>query len=165
MGRTVTWWRRQRTSVIALVAAVVAMVAVSVWLDVLPAERPSDRVIEAEASVDIAGQTLTLGSTEWGEFEAPAGSRTLSVRLSSSGGFDAALCGQSTLTEIDSSRTWVSLRKPLSVPSDEGESSCTIETEAYRILLVFLLPDDADGPFRLDIEGSDDDLARFVIEP
>ena len=165
MEHSVSWWRRQRTALIALVVAAVAMVAVTVWLDVLPSARPTDRVVEADTSVDIAGQTLTLGATEWGEFEAPSGSRTLSVRLSSSGGFDASLCGRSTLTEPDSSRTWVSSRKGLEVSSDDGESSCTVETDAYRILLVFLLPDDADGPFRLDIEGSDDVLARFDIDP
>lgn len=160
-----SWWRTQRTALIALVVTAVAMVGASLWLDALPSIRPTDRVIEAESSVDISGQTLTLGPTEWGEFEAPEGSRTLSVRLSSTGGHDAAICGQETLTENDSSRTWLSSRDGLDVPYDAGESSCTVEASSYRILLVFLLPDDADGPFRLDIEGNDDDVARFVIEP
>lgn len=159
------WWRTQRTALAALLIAAVAMVGVTVWLDVLPSIRPTDRVIEAESSVELSGQTLSLGSVEWGEFEASDGARTLSVRLSSTGGFDASTCGVSTLTEPDSSRTWVSSRASIDVPYDEGESSCIAESSSYRILLVFLVPDDADGPFRLDIEGSDDDLARFVIEP
>lgn len=160
-----SWWREQRAALIALVIAAVAVVAATVWLDVVPSIRPTDRVIEADSSVDIAGQTLSLGPSEWGEFAAPEGSRSLSVRLTSTGGFDASVCGQATLTETDSSRTWVSSRSGLDVSYDEGESSCTIESEPYRILLVFLVPDDADGPFRLDIEGSDADVARFVIEP
>ena len=160
-----TWSRRQRTALIALVLAATAMVGATLWLDVVPGIRPTDRVIEAETTVDIAGQTLSLGPSEWGEFDAPEGSRTLSVRLSSSGGFDATICGPATLTETDSSRTWVSSRAGLDVPYDEGESSCAIEADPYRILLVFLVPDDVDGPFRLDVEGSDADVARFVVDP
>lgn len=160
-----SWWRRQRTALLALVITAAAVVGATIWLDVVPNIRATDRVIDAESTVDISGQTLTLGPTEWGEFAAPDGSRTLSIRLESSGGADASVCGQSTLTEADTGRTWVSSRKGLDVSSDDGENSCTIESSAYRILLVFLLPDDAEGPFRLDIEGSDSDVARFVIEP
>lgn len=160
-----TWWRRQRRALIALAIAAVAMLGATVWLDVLPSIRPTDRVIEAESSVDIAGQTLTLGPAEWGEFETPEGSQTLSVRLSSTGGSAADRCGQITLTETDSDRSWLSSREDLDVSYDEGESSCIAEPASYRILLTFLLPDDADGPFLLDIEGSDDDLARFRIDP
>ncbi len=160
-----SWWRTQRTGLIALAIAAVAMVGATAWLDIAPSIRPTDRAIDADTTVDIAGQTLTLGPTEWAEFEAPAGTRTLSVRLSSSGGSAASLCGQTTLTEIDADRTWLSSRADLDVPYDEGESSCIAEPASYRILLTFLLPDDADGPFLLDIEGSDDDLARFRIEP
>ncbi len=160
-----TWWRRQRRALIALAIAVVAMLGATVWLDIVPSVRSTDRVIEAESTVDIAGQTLTLGPTEWGEFDSPEDTRVLSIRLQSSGGSDASLCGQATLTEIDTDRTWLSSRKSLVVPSDEGENSCLPEPASYRILLTFLLPDDADGPFLLDIEGSDNDLARFRIDP
>ena len=160
-----TWWRRQRRALIALAIAAVAMLGATVWLDIVPSIRPTDRVIQAESTVDIAGQTLTLGPTEWGEFETPEGSRTLSIRLQSSGGSQASLCGQTTLTEIDSARTWLSSRKGLDVSSADGENSCLPETASYRILLTFLLPEDADGPFLLDIEGSDQDLARFRIDP
>lgn len=160
-----SWWRRQRRALIALAIAAVAMLGATVWLDILPSIRPTDRVIEAESTVDIAGQTLTLGPTEWDEFESPEGSQTLSVRLASTGGSTADRCGQTTLTEIDSARTWLSSRDDLDVSSDEGESSCVAEPASYRILLTFLLPDDADGPFLLDIEGSDNDLARFHIDP
>lgn len=160
-----TWWRRQRLSLIALAIAAVAMLGATVWLDIVPSIRPTDRVIEAESTVDIAGQTLTLGPTEWGEFETPEDTRVLSIRLASSGGSDAALCGQAALTEIDRDRTWLSSRKDLDVSSADGENSCLPESASYRILLTFLLPDDAEGPFLLDIEGSDDDLARFRIDP
>lgn len=160
-----SWWRRQRTALLALAVATVAVIGAYVWLDVLPSVRSGDRVVEVETDVDISGQTLSIGPAEWGEFESPAGTRTLSIRLRSSGGTDAALCGPATLTDPSSSRTWLSSRSGLDVPSGEGESSCVAESSPYRVLLVFLLPDDVEGPFRLDLEGGDDVTARFTVEP
>lgn len=164
-----SWWRTQRTALIALAITAVAVVGAYVWLDVLPSIRQTDRVIEAESvddpRVTISGQELELGFVEWGEFDAPEGSRTLSVRLTASGGPDAASCGTATLTEPSSSRTWASSRRGLDLPTGLAESSCVAEPASYRILLVFLLPDDAEGPFVLDIEGDDSDLARFTVDP
>jgi hypothetical protein len=161
----VTWWRRQRRALIALAVAAIAVVGTYVWLDVVPSIRPADRVVEAEDAADVSGQTLTVGPAEWGEFESPDGTRTLSIRLRASGGPDAGACGTATLTEAATSRTWVSSRSGVDVPSGQGETSCIAEPSSYRILLVFLLPEDADGPFVLDIEGRDSDVARFVVEP
>lgn len=163
------WWRTQRTALIALAIAAVAVVGAYVWLDVIPSIRQTDRVIEAESADDsritISGQELSLGFVEWGEFDAPEGSRTLSVRLSASGGPDAASCGVATLTEQSSSRTWVSSRKGLDLPTGLDASSCAAEPASHRVLLIFVLPDDAEGPFVLDIEGDDSDLARFTVAP
>ncbi len=166
-GSRTTWWRTQRTALIALTIAIVAVVGAYLWLDVLPSIRPTDRVIEADSdsASTISGQELALGFVEWREFDAPEGSQTLSIRLSASGGPDAASCGTATLTERSSSRTWKSSRDGLDVSSDLGESSCVAEPASYRILLVFLLPEDAEGPFVLDIEGDDRDVARFTVDP
>lgn len=159
-------WRAQRVPLIALAAAVVAVAGVYLWLDVLPSlDAGRDRIVEAEQSAEVSGQTLTIGPHEWGEFDGPDGTRTLSIRLSSSGGADAGICGPFTLSDVDSGRVWLSSRTGLDVPYDEGESSCVPGPEAHRILLVFLLPDDVDGPFRLDVAGRDDDIVRFVVDP
>lgn len=161
-----SWWRRQRTALIALAAALVAAAGAYVWLDLLPNLPPDGpRVTAAETSAEIAGQTLSMGDATWDEFDAPDGTRSLSIRLSSGGGIDAEPCGPATLTETDSGRVWVSSRAGLDVPYDEGERSCIADDGPYRILLVFLLPDDATDPFDLDIAGADDDLVRFVVEP
>jgi len=166
-GSHPTWWRTQRTALIALAIAAVGVLGANLWLDVIPNTRQADRVIEAgsDSAATISGQELELGFVEWGEFDAPEGSRTLSIRLSASGGPDAASCGAAILTEQSSSRTWVSSRRGIDVDSDLGESSCVAEPASYRILLVFLLPDDAEGPFVLDIEGDDSDVARFSVDP
>lgn len=161
-----SWWRAQRRALIALLVCAGAVVGAYLWLDVRPwADGDDDRVVVAEDSTEISGQTVTLGPVEWDEFEAPQGSRTLSIRFRASGGAEADSCGPFSLTEERSSRVWLSSRTHLDVPYDEGESSCQAETAPYRILIVFLVPDDAVGPFRLDIAGRDDDIARFLIEP
>lgn len=160
-----TWWRRQRTSLIALAVAVAACIGVHVWLDVLPTVK--DEEVAAVASgqnAETAGQQLSLISTRWDEFDAPEGMRSLSVLLKASGGPDAGLCGSTTLTEPSSDRSWLDGRSLLDVPSESGESTCTSESDSYDVLAVFVVPDDTAGPFELDVPG-DEGVIRFSLEP
>lgn len=160
-----TWWRRQRTALTALLVAAVAVIGVHVWLDVLPAAPGDAATFEAQdGSAEIAGQTLTVGSARWGEFEAPQGSRTLSIRIDSDGGAAATSCGLFTLAETEGDRVWSNARSELDVPFEAGESYCQEASGPYAILAVFLLPDDAGGTFVLEIPG-DGEVARFPIEP
>ena len=159
-----SWWRQQRVALIALVVAAVAVVGVHVWFDVLPGSEDPPIIVSQDGSADIAGQTLTLDSARWDEFEAPAGSRTLSIRIESDGVADATTCGIFTLVETQGDRVWRNARSALDVPYDAGESNCQEASGPYVILAVFLLPDDAEGPFLLDIPG-DGEIARFAVEP
>lgn len=160
-----TWWRRQRFALVALVVASAAAIAVHVWFDVLPAAPRSTQVQEAaDGKVEMDGQTLRLDSASWDEFEAPTGSRTLSIRIDARAAVDASRCGMFTLAEVEGSRVWTNARSALDVPYDEGESTCQEESGSYAILAVFLLPDDVEGPFALDVAGTDE-IARFRVEP
>lgn len=159
-----SWWRRQRVALTALLVAAAAVVAVHVWLDVLPAATGDPTTIDAgDGAAEIAGQTLVVDSVRWDEFEAPEGSRTLSIRIDSGGGADATICGVFTLAEADGDRVWSNARSVLDVPVEAGESYCQEASGPYVILAVFLLPDDADGPFVLEVPG-DGEVARFPIE-
>lgn len=160
-----SWWRRQRAAFIALGAAVVAVAGVHLWLDALPTVREGDvTIVAAGASSEIAGQRLSLESTAWDEFDAPAGMRTLSILLSASGDEEASICGSTRLTEPSTDRVWLDGRSLLDVPRERGEPSCTVESGPYDVLAVFVVPDDAAGPFELDVPGSGE-TARFLIEP
>ncbi|MBT2483473.1 MULTISPECIES: hypothetical protein [unclassified Microbacterium] len=160
-----TWWQRQRLALTALAVAAVAVVGVHVWLDVLPAAESSTQIMTAEnGRAEIAGQTLTLSSVRWGEFEAPDGSRTMSIRLDSDGGPDAESCGLFTLAEVEGDRVWSNARTGLDVPYDAGASYCQEESGPYVILAVFVLPDGVDGPFQLEVPGADRS-ARFAVDP
>ena len=160
-----SWWQRQRVALAALLVAAVAVVAVHVWLDVLPSStgETSSTVEATDGTAEIAGQTLSLDSARWGEFEAPDGSRTLSIRIESSGGSEATTCGLFTLAEVDGDRVWTNARSALDVPFEAGESYCQEASGPYAILAVFLLPDDADGAFLFEIPG-DGEIARFPVE-
>ncbi|MGO1849588.1 hypothetical protein [Microbacterium sp.] len=161
-----SWWRRQRVPLIALLAAAIAAAGVHVWLDVLPsseADRPV--IVEVERRGEIAGQTIAVDSVRWDEFDAPVDSRTVSVLLDATGGKEATMCGAFTLSEVDGPRVWLDARADLDVPSDAGERSCLEESLSYDIFVVFLVPDDAVGPFHLDIPDLDSRIARFTVEP
>lgn len=149
-----------------LLIAAVAAFGVHVWLDVLPEiDDDAQAAVIADPSAEIAGQTLSLTSATWDEYETPEGTRSLSVLLHASGGPEAADCGFFTLAEPATDRLWKNARRDLDVPYDAGETSCIEESAPYEILAVFLLPDDATGPFEFDVPGDEGAVARFIVEP
>ncbi|WP_426188198.1 hypothetical protein [Microbacterium sp. TWP3-1-2b2] len=165
--RGVAWWRRQRLALTALAVAAIATLGVHVWLDALPqvqAQAQDITQVTDDESVEIAGQTLSLRSARWGEFDAPEGMRTVSVRLNASGGDEATWCREFTLAEAHGGRVWLDARSVLDVPYDAGEASCRDESFSYEILAVFLIPEDAAGPFHFDIPGELGDVTRFTVE-
>lgn len=162
-----TWLRSQRVALTALVVSASAVAGVYLWLDALPVfEKESVTITEAsDGTAEIAGQELVLESARWDEFPAPADSRVVSIRLRSSGGAEATSCRAFTLTEVEGSRTWLDGDDVVDVPYEEGESSCIEESAPYDIVSVFVVPDDAEGPFFLDIAGDGDVVVRFLVEP
>ncbi|GAT73649.1 hypothetical protein [Microbacterium hydrocarbonoxydans] len=160
-----TGWRAQRAPLIALLVSAAAVVGVHLWFDARPVaenQEPAPRVVDGAA--ELGGNELDVTSARWGEFEAPDGSRTLSVRIDAHSTADAELCGTFVLSEADGERVWHDARRDLDVPFDAGESSCRSDSPSYGILSVFLLPEDADGPFWFDVSAGDEE-ARFRVEP
>lgn len=164
-----TWRRTHGRALAALLMAATATVGVHIWFDVLQAGGPEQPAyVLAEGTTEIGGHELTLISTRPGEFEAPAGSKTLSVWLDARSDDDAAPCRSITLTEMSGSRTWLDAQSDVDTSSDadarDAEATCREGSPFYRILSVFLLPDDATGPFWLDVPVGIDETARFRIE-
>lgn len=160
-----SWWRQQRIALISLAVAGAAAIGVHVWLDVLPAIPDEPAVVSSpEGPTSIAGQELELSSARWDEYAAPAGSRSLSIRLDARAGADSDSCGTFVLREAHGARVWQNARSALDVPYDDDESGCATEPGRYRILAVFLLPDDAAGPFLLDVPAYGR-VARFSLTP
>ncbi|MEI3849141.1 MULTISPECIES: hypothetical protein [Microbacterium] len=162
-----TWWRRQRRAIIGLLLAVGAVVGVHVWLDVIPAApRTSVRTIVVDGRAEVHGHTLSVAASRWGEFDAPRGSTTLTVVLHARSDEGAESCGTFRLSERDGSRLWLDAGSAVDVDIDDEdtETGCREGNGGYRILTVFLLPDDARGPFWLDVPV-EDEVARFRIDP
>lgn len=162
-----TWWRRQRLTLTALAIAAVATVGVHLWLDLLPEMENRAQTITQVAedeSAEVAGQTISLRSARFDEFEAPDGVHTVSVRLNAGGGDESTWCSDFTLTEVRGGRVWLDARSAVDVADDMAESSCREESFSYEILAVFLVPDDATGPFHFDIPGDIGEITRFTIE-
>lgn len=161
------WPRAQRVPLTALALSAIAVAGVYFWLDVQPViEKESVTVIEsADGRAEIAGQELVLDDARWDEFDGPEGMRVVSVHLRASGGPDATMCRDVTLSEVHGSRTWLDADDVVDVPYEAGESSCVEESAPYDIVAVFAVPEDATGPFHLDIAGERRVVARFLVEP
>lgn len=162
-----TWLRTHRLALTALMFCVAAVAGVHLWLDVMPiAERQEKTITVVEDdTIEIAGQELTLEDARWDEYPSPDGTRVVSVHMRGSGGPDSTSCGRVTLSEVHGSRTWLDADDVIDVPYDAGAAYCMNESEPYDIISVFLVPDDAEGPFFLDIDGEDRAVTRFLIEP
>lgn len=162
-----SWWRSQRIALVALLVAAAAAFLVHLWLDVLNDPLPDEpTVVEAvDGRAEIAGHELELRAATRDAFDAPAGSHTVSVTLTAVPLAEPTGCGPLLLTEPSSGRAWIDASRDLDVPRDAGERYCLDdESASYRILAVFLVPDDASGPFLLDVPD-DDGIARFSIAP
>lgn len=160
------WLRAQRTALTALMFTAIAVAGVYLWLEVSPVtERHRLTIVPAsDGSAEIAGQELTVESTRWDEFDSPPGTRSVSIRVHASGGADAMTCGPFMLTEATGGRTWLDADDVLDVPYEEGESSCLEDSAPYDIISVFVVPEDAVGPFHLDVAGEGNVVARFDVE-
>ena len=110
-----SWWRRQRLPLLALVVAATATIGVHLWFDAAPlAGRDEPTYLMADGTVEIGGHDLTVTSARWDEFPAPAGSVTLSIRLDARSGADAENCGAFLLSEADGDRVWQDARRDVS---------------------------------------------------
>ncbi|MBO9624935.1 MAG: hypothetical protein J7484_01020 [Microbacterium sp.] len=160
-----TWWRRRRLAIGGLVLAALAAFGAHFWYDVRPrigADKPYVTADESGA-VEAGGNRLSIWSVTRAEFEAPTGSTTLSVRMHAASTEDSERCGAVTLTEADGGRVWLDARRDVDIRSDE-EHSCQEGSASYDILAVFLLPDDARGPFWLDVPIGRSDQVRLLVE-
>lgn len=157
-------WKRGRP-LIALAVAAAAVVGLQFWFQVRPTlENSPPPPIVAEGPVELGGHRLALDSVRWEEFEAPEGSTSLSVRLRADSDTEAESCRSFVLSEIDGDRVWLPAHADLDIDADD-ERNCRKDSDSYRILTVFLLPDDATGPFWLDVPiGEHRESVRFRVD-
>lgn len=182
MGEPVTgdqslrlWWRRNGLPLLAIAA-----LAPLTWFTITAQERADSAsgfgeypvVAEAGSAVDLGGIRVGPATAELTTAEAaPAGTHVVRVTLPvRTGGKDLA-CSAPVLREIDGlQREWKESSYDLGYDlygDAERIVVCPFETVAeFTMTLLYLVPDDADGPFFVDMSWVDvwPDFARIGVE-
>lgn len=178
-----SWWRRNALALGALVALLpvtVAVIAGTEWRDFF-FERPYSEPVYADEDgvVEFAGN-------EWGPADikgvidssglnVPEGTKVLVGIIpvdegAVTPGESPTLCIPPILVSQKDGREWTEMRTRLGLPMLGSEpTDCTPEVagEPYQILAPFVVPEDVEGPFWLDVRvsGQKSEFVRFSVDP
>jgi hypothetical protein len=168
------WWRRNAVSLVAiavLVPVTVGAVAVNEWSahDLAHATKPitvqpGDSTIYDGAQIGPARADFTAAAG------APSGTRVVSATVLITPGEEPLSCVSPTLREVGGAkRQWNEASFELDREYDaEAKTSCDSALPIrYSLTLDYLVPDDAAGPFAIEL-STGDALPRFVslvVEP
>lgn len=177
------WWRRNAVALIALAVLVPATFGGAAWWEWKYAYPDSGKPLYAvepgkSGRVDLEGAT-------WGPAKAKVITDTAGLDVPDSGqlvlvGIDvtpnrakAPTCSPPTLVEQSTGRTWQAARIEIGLtPNSDEPDSCvpTLEgetAEPYQLILPFVVPDDASGPYWVVVEPlfAQSRFARFSIDP
>lgn len=173
------WWRRNAAALgilAVLVPATVLTIGWREWHEVY--DNAGRRTFAIEVPVD--GTTELAGAT-WGPvrsgaledlsgLDAPAGTRVIAAAIMvSPDGHDPVACMRPVLVEQSTGRQWNEMRIELGFDYNPDEPTACVSdaTEPYEIFVPFVVPDDAEGPFWVDVAplGVGSTFVRFAIEP
>jgi len=177
-ARAPGWWRRNRLALIALVILVPATAAAIGWQEWYQyfgfGARPVSAVeVDEDESIEFAG--ATWGPIRGGEIadvtglDVPRDSRLIAVAVPVQASTEGIGCATPTLVEQSTGRGWDPVRDRIGLEYDSDEPTTCNSSEAgdYELILPFVVPDDADGPFWVDIMPYDagGSYLRFSFEP
>jgi len=177
------WWRRNAVALIALAVLVPATFGGAAWWEWKYAYPDSGKPLYAveptkSGTVDLVGAT-------WGPVKAKAITDTSGLDMPDDAqlvlvgidvtptGTKAPTCWAPTLVEQGTGRTWQSSRLELGLLSNSDEPDTCVPTlegekaEPYQLILPFVLPDDARGPYWVIVEPlfAESRFVRFSIDP
>lgn len=165
------WWRRNAfalAAVAVLVPATAVVVGGNEWWDVY-----SSRPVFAQAVP--SGDEATFGGATWGpatadfvspgsDVDLPADARLIEVRVPVQPEDEPVSCFTPVLRELEGAgRQWDEADYDFSAEYDpEQSTSCPFDrSDPYTVVVRFLVPADAIGPFGLDFSMGDQ-LPRFL---
>lgn len=179
------WWRTNRLALVALLV-LVPLVGVGVWWNEwysyygYGARKVTAVQVPKDGTIELGG--ATWGPLKSGEakdtsgLDMPAGTRLLiaSVPVKPDGG--AVTCDSPLLVQQSTGREWAPLRSEVGIPfsSDEPERCVNdladpanpASVKPYSMVVGFVVPDDVDGPFWLDVDPTGDGrFVRFSLNP
>ncbi|WP_147303237.1 hypothetical protein [Microbacterium bovistercoris] len=178
------WWRSNALAlgaVALLLPAVVVGTAWWGWKYAFPDSGQPLWAVEPSSGAD----TVELKGATWGPVKSKALTDTTGLDVPDDAkvvlvGVDvtphekkAPNCMTPTLVEQSSGRSWEPARYELGVPSSSDEPDSCVPTlegetaEPYQLLLPFVVPDDAKGPYWVVIEPlfAKSEYVRFSIDP
>ena len=167
------WWRRNAVSLV-VVAVLAPATGFTIWTN----EHAPIDAHRASAPLTVApGESIEYGSSvvgpAFGHFvsnsAAPEGTRVFSVAVRVEPGTPGLECASPVLREVgDAQRQWNDASIDLGTGDVERLSYCSSEqTAPYTLMLDYLVPDDAVGPFSVDLESGTlaPEFARIIVEP
>lgn len=180
-------WPRNAAALVALAVLVPASAAAIGWREWVGAYDTSGQHVYA---VLPAGDedTVDLDDTTWGPVRAgvftaadglpvPDGAKVIAVKITVDNHDldEPSGCGSPVLVEQSSGRQWSEMSLALDLPYDpDSPTLCSTDTSAdygvsgpYEMLVPFIVPEDAEGPFWFDVAPYDTEpsFARFSIAP
>lgn len=165
MGGAVTgqWWRRNAVALLS-VAALLPLTAVVIggneWWNASRAE-------PVFPTTGAAGATVEFGGATWGPArvgtvaaetadDAPAGTRAIVVEVPVDPHGETLSCSTPLLRETDGEgRRWSTAVTEVDWSYDEPSSCPSDETAPFTIQVPYLVPDEATGPFGLELTVGD----------
>jgi hypothetical protein len=178
---TRSWWRRNSAALIALAVLVPATVTAIGWREWSATYEVSSQyvrpvvVAEGEDTIEFAG--ATWGPVTSGTFTAddglpvPEGAEVIAVKIPvrNNDPDDLIGCPSPVLVEQSTGRQWSEMSIALDLDYDpDAPTLCSTDSAApYEMLVPFIVPEDAVGPFWIDVMpyGEGPGFVRFSIDP
>ncbi|WP_152545324.1 hypothetical protein [Microbacterium sp. CH12i] len=165
-------------ALVVLVPTTVFVIGGNEWQDyflyrsTVPIDANADGTVELDDTTWGPARSAELDDTS--AYTVPAGVRVIVVAVAVDPHGEPPGCLSPQLVEQSTGRQWNEMRSELGIPySSEESSSCIVATDdepvidPYELILAFGVPDDAEGPFWVEVSPTDaiPYLARFSIDP
>ncbi|WP_449409081.1 hypothetical protein [Microbacterium maritypicum] len=172
-----TWWRRNLLALVAVAVLLPATAAVIGWQGwrqffAFDARPVTPVLVAPDDTVDLVG--ATWGPIRGGELDdlagldVPPGATVIAVAVPVDAP-DGVACDAPVLTEQATGRSWTPVRGEIGLDysPDEPASCLASDTGSYELIVPFVVPDDVEGPFWVDVRpsGSAGAFVRFPLEP
>jgi hypothetical protein len=168
------WWRRNAVPLVAvalLLPVTAGVIAANEWSEWDLGHATKPITVAAGGAVDYDGATVGPAQARFvDDPAAPDGTRVVSATVLVTPGDDPIACPTPRLRETGGAgRQWDEASFELDRDfGEERNTFCDSEVPIrYSLTLDYLVPDDAAGPFAIEIESGDElpEFVRLVVEP
>lgn len=176
-ARPPSWWRRNRLALIALAVLIPGTAAGIGWHEWhqyygFEARPLQPIVVEPEDTAELVG--VTWGPIRGGEiedisgFDVPDDATVIAVGIPVAAGAEGVSCAGPILVHQATGREWRTARSEIGLLSDSAEPEFCLASQKgdYELIVPFVVPDDVEGPFWVDVWPQDagGSFLRFTLE-